>query len=284
MRKLPALTIAVLLQISVSVGMSNADEMILRSQGQTSAPKEEIVVPAYLDVAFDRKIDKVPVPFLGHNIKQVYEAFDERTRSEQRNDRETTKQYKKRLAGLQRKPLFGSVGIQSVLAFVASPKLKYDADNQVLTIILITTRLRSDKSLLAMDVKTASWKNETSSQNAAAEIAETEESYYESFELAIHNASRLNTERSSDDNEQALIVQRTNMSIEEAKRSKLRIAALILAKPIAPYHSYEARRIPGTFDDESEYYYEHFYIHADLIEIWIYNKLTGKIMAKMKVK
>lgn len=166
MRKISTVVLTILLQVALcfSIGIS-AEPTKRNTQEQTVAPKETPAPPAiaqskpspaYLNVSFDPVIQKIPVPYLGHNIEQVYEGF-KRKEAKQKDEFETTEQYQRRLTEQAGKPLFGSVGQDSILAFVVRPSTEYDADRQTLLISLPTFEVfqshQIDKSRVSVNLK-----------------------------------------------------------------------------------------------------------------------------------
>lgn len=319
MRKISTVVLTILLQIALCFGIgSSAEKTKKNTQKRTVAPKETPATPAiarskpsaaYLNVSFDPVIQKIPVPYLGHNIEQVYEGFDKRKKAEHKDEFETTEQYQRRLTEQAGKPLFGSVGQDSILAFVVSPRAEYDADKQTLIISLPTSEVRQsaqiDRSRLAVTIKIELTKQKSTGQNAYGAKVEIEEMYAKSYELAIHNKSNFETEKVLDENIRRMsersdmpkmaasfieamkltsFVQRLKIGPEEAQATKYKLSALILAKPIAPYISYGAILREATFKDPTEFSSQMYYVDVDLIEIWIYDKLSGEIISKIKGK
>jgi len=320
MRKITTVVVAILLQIALCVGSGiSAEKQKSNSQKQTVSPKETPATPAiaqsnpspaYLTISFDPSIQKIPVPYLGHDIEQTYKAFDERKKAERKDEFETTEQFQRRLTEQAGKPLFGSVGQDSVLAFVVSAGLGYDADSQTLTISLPTSAVwqsaQIDKSRLAVKIKSGKvTKDKSIGQNAYGAKVEIEKTYAKGFELAIHNESNFASEKVLDENmrrmsersdmpkmpasffermKKTAFVQRIKMSPEEARAAKDKISVLILAKPVAPYISYGAILREATFKDPTEFFSQMYYVDVDLGEIWIYNKQSGEIITKIKSK
>ena len=320
MRKAAIIAVIILLQISLCVDTgSSADKPKRNSQKQTITIKKTPVTsvrkpsPSYLSAAFDMSTERIPVPYLGHDIEQVYNAFDRREKAEQKDEFETTNQFQKRLLGQSAKTLFGSVGPDAVLAFVIIPSSQYDADSQTLTVNIETSTVwqsvEIDKSRLGVEIKRGETTVQKSiKQNAYGAKVEVKETYAKSFELAIHNhlgfetgkvlseyekksqremaemLASLNLPARSPDlgGGETVFVQQINMGPTEAKAAKDKIASLILAKATAPNISYGALLRQATFEDPTEFYHQVYYVDVDLLEIWIYDKLTGEIITKIK--
>jgi len=319
MRKLLILSVAFLLSIVLCVDNgSSAEKQNRNNQKQTVAPKE---VPAsemiqkktassYLTVPFDPSIQKIPVPYQGHDIEQVYESFDRRKNAERKDEFETTEQFQRRLTEQAGEPLYGSVTQDSILAFVVSPNSEYNADSQTLTISLSTSAVwksaQIDNSRLALKIKSGEViKDKSIGQNAYGARVEIEKTHAKGFELAIHNQSNFETEKVLDENMRRLserpesaklpadffeqikktaFVHKIKIASKEARAMKDKLSALILAKPTIPYISYGAILREATFKDPTEFFSQMYYVDVDLFEIWLYNKQTGEILAKIKSK
>lgn len=79
-------------------------------------------------------------------------------------------------------------------------------------------------------------------------------------------------------------VHRIKIGPEEARATKDKLSALILAKPTIPYISYGAILREATFKDPTEFFSQMYYVDVDLFEIWLYNKQSGEILTKIKGK
>ncbi|MFH1702366.1 MAG: hypothetical protein ABIB41_02890 [Nitrospirota bacterium] len=310
MKKVTIIVLAILLQVVMYVGVANSDETTKRkTRKQPVAPTKASTTSRYLNVSFDPAIEKIPVPYLGHDIEQVYKAFDERKRAEQKDEFESTEQYQRRLATQDEKPLFGSVGQNSILAFVSSPSSAYDADSQTLKISLHTSpvwqSVQIDRSRLALEIKSEITKKKSMGQNAYGAKVEIEELYVKEFELAIHNQVDFETEKdlgkswkdiqsmmseynlpseSFKGEMEATFVKRLKMQPADARTVKDKIAALILVKPTAPFISSGATLHEATFKDPNQFLGQMYYVDVDLLEIWIYNKQSGELLTKIKGK
>ena len=313
MRKALAVVLAVLLQITICVGVVSPAEKTKKSRyKQTLTPKKRPAAPPYLNISFDSSIQKIPVPYFGHDIEQVYKGFNTRKETERKDEFDTTEQYQRRSAEQAGKPIFGSVSQDSILAFVVNPSSEYDADSQTLTISLKTSvvwqSFTIDESRLAVYIKRGEMtKLKSIGQNAYGAKVEIETTHAKRFELAIHNISNFETEEVLDEYQKEsrrrmlemsakynlpetsfkekgkiVFVKRFKMGLEEARAVKGKIAALILAKPIAPYISYGEIYRGATFSNPTEFFSQMYYVDVDLFEIWIYDKISGEIISKIK--
>ena len=278
---------------------------------QTSDNKS---LPKYLNTPFDMSTEKISVPFSGHDIEQLYNAFDKGKKSEKKDEFETTEQFQKRLSTQRPEPLWGSVRPNSIFAFVINPRSEYDADNQTLTILIETSDVwqssQIDKDRIALKFKdvTSTFGKKYIGQNAFGAKIEIEKCNLKSFELAIHNQHNFETEKVFSESEKksqkemaefyekhnligarpspsggkTVIVIKLTMTPSEAKVAKEMIAALCLARPTIPNISYYAIMYEATLEYPSDLLNQKYYVDVDLLEIWIFNRQTGEIIAKSK--
>jgi hypothetical protein len=319
MRNVAIMAVDILFQIALCVDTGNCAK---KGKGniqkqRTIAPKEEPVTPAvtqtkpvpkYLNVPFDLNIDRIPLPCSGHDVEQIYEAFDKRKKAERKDEFETTEQYQRRLTEQSGKPFFGQIGSDSVLAFVVDTSSEYDADSQTLMISIIPSAVwlssQTDKSRLALKVKPGKvTKTKSTGQNAYGAKADIQETHVIMFNLAVHNAANFETENILDESSKSILqepdmqkmspqrleywkklafVHRLKMKPEEAREAKRKISALILAKQVPPHISYGEMFSKATLKDPSQFSAQIYYVDVDLVQIWVYDKTTGEIMAKIK--
>jgi hypothetical protein len=286
MRRVNIVVLAILLQGGLFIGQINsADKTKINLEIQKVSPKkipaDSIVAKSkpshkYLNGPFEMTIEKIPVPFLGHDIEQVYKAFAMRKNAKEKDEFETTDNYQRRLSMWATKPIFGSVCQDSLLAFVASPTIKYDADSQTLTVKIEPSNVytilgKDDNRRWGIPIKRVSTRQKSIKQNAFGVKVQVEEFYNKRFELAINDME-----------EKKIFYLQINMGPVEAKAAKNKIAVLILAKPVDPYISSGATLINATFNDPTEYFSEIYYIDVNLKEIWFFNKTTGEIIERIK--
>jgi len=315
MKKIIFITItALFLQLTLSLDVAHSETKTKKGKAKISSIKQSITI-RYLKAPFEPNIEKIPVPFAGHDIETVYKAFDERKKAEQKDEFESTDQYKQRLSSLSEKPLFASVRQDSILAFVVSPTVTYDADSQMLTINLKTSpvwqSVQIDRSKLGLEIKTGEIRKENSiGQNAYGAKIEIEKLYSKEYELAIHNQSNFETERVLEEYEKKsqqrmaemrskynlpsgpfddaygkeAFVQRLKLLPTEARVVKDNVSALIVVKPTSPYITYGAILGEATFKDPNAFFSQMYYVDIDLLEIWLYNKKSGEILIKIKGK
>lgn len=307
MKKAVFLSLAVLLQLSLFICTSlAANETPTEETTKKTAPKKKsaktlkkdtpipekkagdpvvkVFGPAYLTTAFDQTIPKVSVPFYGHDIEQIYNAFTKR-KSAIKDEFETTEQYQKRAAAENTAPLLGTVMPDAKIAIPVRAGGKYDADSQTFTMFThaLTFVKQGEYGLgedIAFPVKQESHSNLTTGQNAYGARVEITEQYKTSYSIAILNLNNFETKKDV----LRSIESKMNISSEEAKALKNNISAILVVKPVVPYISNVFWDIAATFNLPIRYIYHLYYVEADLLEVWFFNKETGDVLAKIKPK
>lgn len=330
MRKVRLLLLATLLQMLFSTYVVMAEEpapemlpeeklpakkaikQSKKNAKKTVATKKE-AVPVYLKTPFDPKIDKISVPFYGHDIEQIYRSFGNRKKSAKKDEFETTEQYQKRLANEAAAPLFDTVTPDGTFVFTVAPETKYDADSQTLTISIRPEAVWQqgssiDKSRLAIKIKDESNSKATVGQNAYGAKVEMTERYGKDYSIAVHNFDSFETtityskwelEQKKRDEEMAekypslrgsisshisgtkTIEHKITIPPAEAKNLKEVLSLLVLGKSVSPNTSYGAYLSKATYDSPTESFQQFYYVDLELQEFWVYNKSTGRIIGKI---
>jgi len=104
--------------------------------GHTKAPTRSAPVQTYASSGLDRTVEKLRPNFNGHDITVVYSALEERAKPTERSEFETTEQWHQRQANLRLPPIIGGMTAGSVWGFVVDVDSNYDADNQVLQVLI----------------------------------------------------------------------------------------------------------------------------------------------------
>jgi TonB family protein len=264
----------------------------LKKERPSAANKPSLTAKSgYLSAPFDPDIQEIPVPYLGHDIERLYLTLENRTRTQQKDEFETTEQYRLRLAKADR-PLFGSVNRDAVLVFVATPDITYDADTRTVTVVFETLEVDYDRKRFGILIRNRDLiRKKVLGQNAFGAKFEFERILTEQFGLAIHNLSSFQTENVNPYSLGATIqplkikgpavVQRITLEPEQARAIKNKITGLILAKLTPPYVSNNTVHEEATIRSPWEFFQKEYDVDVDLHQIWLFNKTTGEVMAKV---
>lgn len=299
------LSVFVMLVMVLSVGISFGKEAKKMPSVAKETAKKEVVVP-YLTTPFDINIQKVLVPFVGHDIEKIFNSIEESSSANVKGEFETTEQFKQRIEKQSSSPFFASIKKTDTLAFVFKPQTAYDADSETLTVSIglspVWESVKIDRNRMAIGIKTDRHSEKKSMrQNKMGAQIEVSERYYETYELALLNHTRFDTERILSETMKKIyqsemyeeirnkmkedtFVFRIKMGVEEAKAVKDYIYTLFIVNPAEPFTSKGAILSKATFDNPSESLCNKRYLNANLAGVWIYNSKTGTIIEKRAEK
>lgn len=129
------LLIALLYGYALGAEKSKGETKKTQTSKQQQPPSETKPIEKNEVNQVDLTWTSFPKNYTGHDLKSIYEALEKRKKIAQKDEYETTEQYQKRVQDEERKPLLiGKLGINDILSFVVTPKLKYNADSQKLTL------------------------------------------------------------------------------------------------------------------------------------------------------
>lgn len=217
------------------------------------------VEPSYFAEPFDRTLEKLPPRFTGNLHDKLPDELIQRYRLSQKDEFETTEQYRKRLTDLERNPLFGSVLQRSTIAFpfLLGPDFaKYDADASTLN-VMISGAVESGGFILR-----------TSSKSRLFSIVRFGEGYKQVIGQ-VGDVNGSDSKQSSDCRpwEERGCSVGLKMPPELARAAKESLALLIV----------------GTLSDPFMVVGSDSFIRMDVSEIWLYNFLTGEVYDKRRL-
>lgn len=162
MQKVLAILVILMIIFTLSLVNSKAAEKskVKKEKTETSQQKQTQMkkepVKKYDLNPFDLSRTTLPQNYMGHDLKNIYEALEKRKEHAKKDDYETTEQYNQRIQDLDRKPLIGKLTVDDLFSFVVTTGTtqkihgtlayhkilisnEYDADSQTLTLMLRTT-------------------------------------------------------------------------------------------------------------------------------------------------
>jgi hypothetical protein len=250
--------------------------------------KPMVVVPSYLSSAFDPSINMLPPAFLGHNVKEIHKAFTIRKASSVKGEFESTALYNKRLMDEASAPLIGTIKANDLLAFRSGyVKSKYDADSQILT---INIGIAGHGDLNKREIILTGVGNEetVTAYNGFGAPVKITKSYKVFHVLKPNNISKFNIKKIdiyADWNTyywDLSIEHKINIAPDDAKVLKENIGFLVLVKAVPPYVTDLESQSEATYKSPYSEYRHTFSFDVEIQEFWIYDKTTGKILAKIK--
>ena len=220
----------------------------------------------------------LPRNFLGHNCIAIANMLNERMPV--RDEFETSASYSLRIESLKQALLYGSIRVSDLLAFVpiaSSIESRYDADTEVMTVSLtpgqyqyIRVDTPSETAVLAQ-LKTES--RAYTGANGFGRTARVTSSGYQVCAIAgMPESAYFLGGRSTEI--------RFPIDTTSAKSMKPNIAAAYVGRITYPfisdYHAYTTPTIDAPYED----YAGGMTIPLKIDQIWIFDKLSGRILYK----
>jgi len=260
-----------------------------RKLGEQKAPPPPAPVQTYASSELDRAIEELPPNFNGHDIVFVYSALEERKRQSDKSEFETTDQWHQRQAALLLEPIVGRMTIGSVWTFVIGHvRSVYDADSQVLQIYVpfhsMLTSVGLASSFRSLSAKTESRTSSYLGTNAFGVIAEVENTSYTIHEVVFGNAQSFPTVEVKDsDSSTAGVRVSVPSGPDAAKQMKPEVSALAVCRLTAPFtmsSSDYSDRATVSIPFTSQFQWN--YVMTQLLEVWIFDRKSGVIHAKLR--
>lgn len=303
MRKLAALFVVLILLHGVIDNTAQSDEP---KQAQNSVSDSagfpdasaKAAANAYLTSPFDPDIQNLPSNFKGHDIEELYSTIWRR-KPDSGKDKSQKERPQERTDVLA-----GALTSESIFAFVVeNPVILYDAAINKMGVIVETSPVwdgvKIDRSKLAIGIKCGPAGKTGANASAAAEGIGRK---FKNYEIAITNyfkfpmqqhideEFRRITDRIGDARYSALtevlksdaFEVELNLSPQDAEKAKDNIRAVFICRLVPPYTSYGAVLRQVTPDNPDRLFVQKFYLNAELIEVWIYDKASGVILSKIK--
>lgn len=210
---------------------------------QVFAQQQESLAPFNLDQK------RLPPNYHGMDAELIRERILARSRQAQKDEFETTEQFRQRIRRLEAEPFAGNLTTDSLLAFeVAQLTTAYDADNALMKVIAAPYKLRALP-------RAASLRTPPIIEALAY--------------MEFANSTDFGPTGSSGD-EHPSIVESIKMDIPTARKAKESLRALAVVRLRSPYIT--ERGYPPRS------------LYAELLEVWFYDLTSGEIYAKTKVE
>lgn len=249
---------------------------------------------------FDIRVDKLTPGFAGHDIKAIYNDLMARKNMAVKGEFETTSEFEARLQRETEAPILGKLDRRDYLAFVltnSSGETLYDADAKIMTIAVALSSgaenvyTKSDKMALTSQAETKSEEYEGS--NAYGAKATVTRHLGINYNMAFSNYSPFGVSKYIDSGTRSrghteeffakdVFLLQIPMDVALAKEVKVQLNILAIVKLIEPY-TYE-----GTFYDKptisrpTEYLIQYHFLNTELIELWVFDRSTGRIFIKKR--
>ena len=252
----------------------------------------ERIVPLEDDNSpFDIKRERLPRAYGGHNIQIVYDSIQ--------NSMATVAQGHDPERNAQSIPAGSALNADSIYAFQVRPEeIAYDKRQQKVRVscqvwsILAQGKPDTTKSGFRIAYVPRVDHSYTYAGPDGRNI-EIEEKKFREYTVAFENLGAFPLERRSEQTKAAsvrslddslrdgTIVAETLATKEQADQLKQNVRLLVLCHLAEPYATWETIDVKGTPEKPGEYLAEHKYLHARLLELWLYDAYSGKVLRKM---
>ena len=263
----------------------------LTAQGSKS--KRSKRPPQYLTVPMDPQMTSLPPKFQGHDAGSIHGILMKRDSSARaKGEFETTEQFHQRIDREKHMPFFGSVGLESVLAFQLKYAVAtYDADRRVMTLFCRLSPVFENNDV--SDTKrAASWAFElrdgrsymgTNAFGATVRV-DASQTDYTDIVLLNYKSFPVQTvaEKSPGEMREEYLEGQISIQIDEAKRLENVMGTLLLCKLVDPPATENSMYSRATFDSPHSETWNHHYLNTKLLEVWFYDTERGTILYKIK--
>lgn len=266
----PAKCIFAIFAIFVFSNNTSAQSKIVQKKHTTSSIRKKTAElnAVYLSTSFDLNLSRIPVGFRGHNPIELYNNIKKKSIAINKGEFETTAQYEEKIEAESKKPIIGNLYEYSLFTFQSNNifDLTYDADNQEMEAYITNIK---EIELRNRILRKGTY-NGTNAFGVSKEI-DFEESI--SHCLSIINCNKFT-------NLKAVF----KISAEKAKQIKEKklLSVIYIGKLSKPYIQNNYYTNTPTLKDPYDDKKRINYINFELNEIWIYNKISGEIYAKIK--
>jgi len=281
---------------SLAVPRHEAFGQAIGSQKAREPEEEKATTPpapvqTYATSELDRTIEKLPPNFNGHDIALVYSAFEERKKESEKSEFETTEQWHQRQAALLLKPIIGRMTAGSIWAFkIVDVRSVYDADNQVLHVYVPLHEVRSSAGLASnfrsMWAKFKSTDSSYVCTNGFGATAEVQNTRYTIHHVAFGNAQAFPTVPTVEVKDGDLSTVAIHVSVpsepDAARQMKPELSALAVGRLTAPFTTSLYYGDTATVSSPYATQNQGNCVMTELLEIWIYDRNSGVIHAKVR--
>jgi len=239
----------------------------------------------FLKQPFDVEGRKLNPNFKGHNIVEIQTALRPRLLARRKREFESTEEYWKRVELLDGKPYLGSLRLNSRLAFILgseSVRREYDADSGVLTVVVKLSGVVEGDNWNTDSYAAVIQKNDgptstylgQNAYGASTTVVKTQQ-FFRTVAFVNHSQIGIRGSVSS-----ASLACEIPLDPATARKLKDRLKVVLVSRLSRPYMTSGVieRRPTLSYPSANEAF--HTNLVAELMEIWIYDPLTGTVYFK----
>lgn len=266
-------------------------KVILKSDGtweyqpaaQTSPTNKESV-NNFDTKPFDLKQEKLPPNYRGHDAELLFSNLYDSTLYMRGNEKiadfnKRLQDNKELIPDFNKK--MGELKVDSTFAFQANILPKYDSEAKIIkpSILIMPTRFSELSFLYSNKDKQI---RSFAAQNAYGAQVTVNVIESESFRILTTNSEKFSSPLSETYVER--LGANFEMDSETASQIRRSLMALIICKLVEPYGKYAADIIEPTFSKPNQTQVKEKDVVTEILEIWYYEPVSGKIYHKQKPK
>lgn len=253
-------------------------------KGGLVKPSPEKRLP-YSATALDPSVDDLKPNYLGHDCRALAKKLT--SLNPQKGEFETTAAYRERMDSLSNESIVGSVKPGDVVGFVPSSDMlsmfneRYDADSQSMDVsdyiadsrLMVGGQLVSSKKL----VSTLTGRRTYEGSNAYGKKVSVTSSSYDTCAIAFSNMPYMSSPSANK------LSASFTIPADEARIAKGNIAALYVGNLERPYRVEFSDYLKPTIDSPLEASWGGDALVMKLVQVWFFNKQTGKVYKKLAI-
>jgi hypothetical protein len=259
-------------------------------QSASTSAQSSQVRPQYLKSPLDLTANNVGANFFGHDIAAIFQAVKSSPSLQEKSEFESTAVFQARRAAFVSQPLFASLLPTAHLAFIVAegstfaPRFRYDADSQTLSLLLTATseqfildkhRPTLDTILVQRVVRDSGTYVGTNAFGAKVEVRKT---FAEEYGIAFEQHSWIFPRSGGYERAFSYVMA---MEPDQARTLKVDAGLLLICRLEEPWIRSTAHGHEATISEPYETLVGDNYLQVIPEEIWIFNKKTGDVIAKL---
>lgn len=240
-------------------------------------PETKFLSTMYDTKPFNIHTDRLSPMYAGHNPELLYNNIRLRQEIVKRHPDETVEQHRARIGGAISAPLLGSVDFDSIYAFRITPGNRtYSAGKRMVELSVKLAPVFENGVEAARRAFMVRYRPQLDNSYVVTEKNGSRR-VIEEKKFSEYAIMPVDSTGSPVENRDALMTT-IKMAPEEARKSEENLMFLLIGRLQSPYISYEEVNRDPVPDTSGTYLARYYYIHVQVIDIWVYDATSGKIL------
>jgi hypothetical protein len=272
-------TILTCMYIGIVLISCSGPEKKDKGQRPPVPPRTTFVSTMYDTRPFNRDAERLSPGYTGHNAELLYNAIRMRQEIVKRRPGETAEQHRSRIAGDIYKPLMGSLDFDSVYAFRITPaKRIYNSSRKTLDLScslvpIFDKGVESQKKSFVVRYQPQLDNSYVITGKDGSKKLIEETKFVQYSIVPVDGAGAAAESRD-------VIPAAVAMAQEDLRKSEADVMFLVIGRLQSPYISYEEINKNPHPGASGIYLGRYHYLHVHIIDIWVYDLTSGKILQK----